>query len=687
MSIQESQSSQTQVLDFSQSEYEEDEYDAVEDELDIAFQSSESVLSGARSVLLSKLKACPNGDFLVTDESYYSDNKWVLTEGNLIKFDSPLPGLNDLKRVIMFHLLPDYSPWGVGPRSHNTVHTVGYTFGAIEKYVFSDNRLNATAEHLRSIDATKLNEALEKSKNSGFVTTYPNVLFFIRTWLQLSAQRLIPDEFRLSVPLSLVITKERQADVAEHYRSTVGTYKPFGEKELAKLFEYALFWTEKALPALLKVRKVLIDEGVDKGHAKIKTQKSPRADFFTNALTVVIDGIEVMRPVVNYYERVPKGLTKLVTFWDITWIRPYAHALDCLRNAVFIWIAIITGARKRELALLTEDSIIFDEQSGEYSVRITRFKTTSDPNFNGKEDILPLPTFIGDFVRDYISLRDVRIFSKVKALFGNHNHARLGRTKSGHDAYTVIGRISAQLEQDLTMVGIHCHRFRKTIAEILINRDERNIDIIRLLFGHTSYAMTLRYIARNPYLVRGVVQAIENSFTNDFTAIISGLRSGVYAGARANELANKLASRETIFAGKMIRAEIHDYVSHLIRSGEPIYIHRTAVGAGTYCLATENLANQQKPPCIATRSLDEGCLPNPKNCHVECKNLIFLEPAKLALRQNVLFYSKVLASNSLNARSVSAITEKLLASERRYKELVARSASMKEIAEPVKRGL
>ncbi|MFM0597281.1 tyrosine-type recombinase/integrase [Paraburkholderia dilworthii] len=670
----------------SQEEYDEDELDAVEDELGLDLHGADRLLKGTKSLLLKKLNACPEGDFHVSDGSLYSDTRWRLTEDNVVKFDSQVAGVNDLKRSIMFHVLPEFNPWG-GARSDNTTHTTGYNFGLLEKYVFSENKLNATETQIAAIDATRLNLALDRAKESGFLTTYRHVYFFVNLWLQLSAQRFIPESQRLKVAANRVITKERQMDIVEHHRRLGGIYKPLDEHQLTTLINYAIFWTERAMPALLEVRDILISQGVDKGYRRILTQKASHAAFLEERLTVVVDGVEVMKPSVNYNERVPKGYDRLYRFWDISWIRPYARALDSVRNAIFVWIAIVTGARKRELAVLTDEDILIDEASGEYSVRITRFKTTADPNFAGVQDIIPLPAFVGEIIRDYVALRDVRNFSKVKSLFGSHNHSRLGKSKSTYNAYIALEGIILSIQDALGLEGVHCHRFRKTIAEILINRDERNIDIIRLLFGHTSYTMTLKYIARNPYLVRGVVQAIEENYTNDLGAIISGLKSGVYAGQRADELAQKLSNREAIFAGKAIRAEIHDYISHLVRSGEPIYIHRTSLGTGTYCLTNDSYANGVKPPCIASRPLAEGSIPNPKNCQVECKNLILLDAAQTALNQNIRFYSNLVASDSLNERMLTAISAKILVAEQRLSELRARAASTEGIVDLSKRAL
>src|SRR5690606_14888800 len=111
---------------------------------------------------------------------------------------------------------------------------------------------------------------------------------------------------------------------------------------------------------------------------------------------------------------------------------------------------------------------------------------------------------------------------------------------------------------------IHCHRFRKTIAEILINRDERNIDIIRALFGHKSYAMTLQYISRNPLMVRTVALAIEKNYTREFHEIVAGIRYGAYSGDAATRIYDQISKRPDEFSGKQLKVSLMSYISHLL---------------------------------------------------------------------------------------------------------------------------
>lgn len=504
------------------------------------------------------------------------------------------------------------------------------------------------------------------------------MFFFIRLWLHLSAQKAIPEPQRLKVSPSLVDTRERRKDVVYYVRGEVGSYSPLSEAELIKTIEHALYWTEKAIPALGKIHRFIKAEGVDNGHNVIRISDLSRFQRYLECLTLPEDLQPVFSPNISYREPYIKSEGKARKIWDIYWVRPYAAALDSIRNGIFIWVALITGARRRELGILTEDDIKYNDATDEYSIRITRFKTTDSPDFSGKSVELPLPRYVGSIIKQYCELRDLRNFSKVKALFGSHQHARLGRTLSATDAYDSIDRIMSQLQALPGLEQVHCHRFRKTIAEILINRDERNIDLIRLLFGHTSYAMTLKYIARNPYMVRGVVQAIARNYTTDFADILEGVRSGVYAGARAAELAEKLNSKRAGFIGHTIKAQIHDYIAHRLQAGEPLFIHHTSLGTGAYCLNTQGYTTETAPPCIYGSRIGGSCLPNPRNCQIECDNLVLLNKAAAGLRQNIAFYTRLVESNHLNARTLNVIGTKLRASERRLRELEDRAQSNHE---------
>ncbi|WP_164705854.1 tyrosine-type recombinase/integrase, partial [Pseudomonas viridiflava] len=148
------------------------------------------------------------------------------------------------------------------------------------------------------------------------------------------------------------------------------------------------------------------------------------------------------------------------------------------------------------------------------------------------EDQLPIPRFVGDAIRQLETLREIGPFKKGGWIFqSNEPRNSIKRATPG-----IMDAVIASMRKILPIDRLHCHRFRKTIAEILINRDERNIDIIRALFGHRSYSMTLRYISRNPLMVRTVALAIEKNYTRDFHEIVAGIKSGGHSGEAARRI-------------------------------------------------------------------------------------------------------------------------------------------------------
>lgn len=231
-------------------------------------------------------------------------------------------------------------------------------------------------------------------------------------------------------------------------------------------------------------------------------------------------------------------------------------------------------------------------------------------------------------------------------------------------------QITKRLQQQLGIDRVHTHRFRKTIAEILINRSERNVDIIRLLFGHASYAMTLRYIGRNPYIVQSVAKAIEENYIQEFTDIITSVKSSSSSGINAQRLVEKIAARPESFSGQSLKVTIFTYVTHLLSSGEPLFIHRTAVG--TYCVSTEMYSSPDLPPCLAHhRTTVKDALPEPLHCDTACPHALIVGKAAQALKDNTNFYQQMLdkASDTLSDTSKAMLRQKVLENTRHLEAL------------------
>ncbi|HEJ2986060.1 TPA: tyrosine-type recombinase/integrase, partial [Pseudomonas aeruginosa] len=551
---------------------------------------------------------------------------------NNVRFDRKMPGSNTLKRALIYHTIPEFSPFTY-IRSYSTTKSYGNIYRLLETYIFSSNSLNAEPEHIKIISTPLILAAFEKARTSTAKQDFFLLFKIVKHWVNLSEHKLIPEELRVDVKLEHIDTPERRQEIMKsRFVGTMDGWVSYSEEDLEILLEYSMFWVEGAMPKLLDLKRHLHNSGMTRLAEKVLT-RSTRQYELENLMTIEVNGKEVMQPQIR--QHVKDGILN----YSYTWIESYSKNLDNIKNAIFILVALITGARKSELAIMKFSDLTLDEAE-EYWLRITRFKTAGSPT-HGEEDRLPIPKFLGDVIRQYEELRSIEPFVKEGWLFQSQNSTRpVKKATPG-----LINFIIIQLKNELPIDRLHCHRFRKTIAEILINRDERNIDIIRALFGHKSYAMTLRYIARNPLMVRSVAIAIEQNYTREFHDIVAGIRLGAYSGDAAKRIYSQIFKRPDEFSGKQLKVSLMSYITHLLAAGEPLFIRRTAVG--TYCLSGEHFTPDNLPPCLQGRQVEgDSIMPDPGNCQIDCKKIVILASAKKSLEDNITFYTTVLEKSN-----------------------------------------
>lgn len=618
---------------------EEDANEALLEEMQL-FDSRDPLV---HSSLLKKLELS-DGNFPISARSNYLDATWYLDRGEHayscnIHLDRKLEGSNELKRALIFHCIPENAPFG-NIRSNSSSKAKGNEYTHLENYVFSQNKLFVTIDHIPIISTALLNEALDNARDSGLKSHYMALYTMLKLWANLSSHALIPEHLRLQVDFTKIDTVERRTDVLRPFKGRLQSWVAYSEEDLEILFDYALYWTEKVLPEIPRIRDLIAASplNIAKNKYAIYAQRAyPNLD---EELVVKIDGKIVFQ--VSHALQPNNGIIK----HRYNWITQYGVMLDKIRNSLFILIALITGGRASELAPM-KFSDVTQDANGEYWIAITRLKTAQDQNFSGKQDKLPLPTFIGDCIKTFQHIKNVGRFDKQPYLFQACQSTKVVQKVNAG----LIEFVITQLKEDLPIDRLHAHRFRKTIAEILINRDERNIDIIRRLFGHASYAMTLQYIARNPTMVRSIAITIEQNFTKDLHEIVANIAYGHsgFAGAR---IAKQIQSRPHDFTGKQLKLSILVYITHLLKAGEPIYVRRTALGI--YCITSEHYTESTLPPCIE-KVWQPGDLiaPNPDNCQIDCKKIVVLNKAKQALKDNIVFYEALLDAQDGKVSSVA----------------------------------
>ncbi|EKB1970473.1 tyrosine-type recombinase/integrase [Vibrio parahaemolyticus] len=595
-------------------------------------------INEVHSSLVARLNDAPDGSFYVINESIYSSDYWRLPiqRHTNILFNSKIKGANDLYRALSYYLLPDYNPFG-RINSYNSTRTYTACFKYLENFLFLPNALSCEALDINIITHRMLNDALDRAKEYS-ARAYSFTYFLIGFWISLSDQNFLPSAYALSVSLKNICTKKRYNDIQSALaRETVG-WQPFSEEELELLVEHALFWSEKALPELLKIASYLEEIGASKQNHREIIRGKNRDKKLEEILGKKIDGVKICG--YSHYIRKTNINGYIYDSNCYSWRRAFKLAVDKVLESIIILLSLVTGMRNREMGILTFDDITKAEKGGSWLLDITRFKTSSDPMYFGEHDNIPIPEFIGDRISDYKILREfIEHFSPKRNLMLT-TVTDVREESEDTDGARGITRTLKRIKENLGLdTSIHHHRFRKTIAEILIKKSERNIDLIRMLFGHKSYRMSLKYIARNPYLIDSVVNALSEHYTEDFIHIVKAVSKGGYSGEAASRIA-EFTKDMSEFKGTLIRLSVRNYIAYLLEAGEDIFIKRTTLG--TYCVSTDNHSESYRPPCIDHLGNDVAATPDVSNCQLDCKNAVVLAEAKDALESNILFYEQML---------------------------------------------
>jgi integrase len=628
-----------------------------------------------QSSLLAKVETDQTQSFGISEYSLYKEDRWILERPahktpHRILFNSEIAGGNALKKALVYHLLPQFHPFG-RLRSFVSSTTYAHAFRYLELHLLVPNGIDASAESIRAISVRLINEALDRARDQGSQRQYFLLYFIVSFWAGLSEQKLIPSPLRLDVPSRSFGTSDREKDIYSAIAKEHKGWSPFSEEELSKLVEYAFFWAERAVPVLLEIQQFLKDKLAQKF---IFSQY--RLEAFEDTLGRQIDGVTICgyKRSFSIQRSVHKGREYIYDRYVYWWRRNYWEAVDRVRDGILILVALISGLRQSELAILTFDDVVLGED-GEWQLNATRFKTSNDPNYFGTSDQIPLPAFICTMVKDYKTLR---------TFIGGFRSGLLFEQVANPREAKLLGRATARAirttGETVGVDSVHLHRFRKTIAEILINRSERNIDLIRMLFGHKSYVMSLRYIARNPFLVHSVAETLETHYADAFAEIATAVSRGAHSGKAAERIAHSAAARPELFKGKLLRITVFRYISHLLQAGEPIFIQRT--GIGMYCVSSDSYTASNPPPCVEKAlAISNGgdVVPDPSNCQLECDNLVLLEAATETLEKNITFYSNLLngAPGALAKRVQKQLVSKIEINERHLAHLGVRNDALR----------
>lgn len=637
----------------------------ISSEMEYYFDNTENKNKLHRIPLIENLKVDPEGSFFVTDLSLFNSDKWASSGlrsdiANNILMHSDIQFGSFLKRCLVYYMLPNRSPYGQ-IKSWSTTNTFAHGWiKAIENYLLIPNGLDASDKAIRSISSKMITTALDMAEHSSIKRHYEFLFYGVVFWISLSRDGYLPKSVSLNnVSLDRIDTKERRRSVAHIAFMNYKSWKPLSEDELSRLLIYALDVIEIGLPILEGIKVSLIE--IDRTKKLIMSSFTDDFKKYKDIFDKKLNG----EPFVKV--KIWKGKTEHngVTYHNkqLRWRRGYANALTEVKDALLILVSLITGMRVSELGQLEFDDLFYDEESDSSFINITRFKTSSDPNYFGETETISIPNLLTDVSKRYLDLR---------TLIGVDSRPLLFSSNAG--SVTNIGKRSVQksffnLGTRLEIDDLHPHRMRKTIAEILIKRSEKNIDIIRMLFGHESYTMTLRYIARNPYMIGSIATLLETHYAENFVEIIFAVSNGEASGVFAEKLNVTIEARDkTKFQGKLIRMRAMEYIIYLMQTGSPIQIEQTTIG--TYCVLTQPITADKMPPCIKNRAIVDIVKPDLSNCDMSCEYAVVLSKSIAAIEKNISFYELILEESiSLSKSAILSIHKKIASNRSHLKNL------------------
>lgn len=307
---------------------------------------------------------------------------------------------------------------------------------------------------------------------------------------------------------------------------------------------------------------------------------------------------------------------------DIDAVRP--ELINLKRACIFV-IGLLTGMRRAEIAHLKVGALFV--RDGMDYLHITRFKTASNSK-KGTPDDIPVPGIVAKAVSvleellrwqrnelgsDYLLVTDIitrKRFPKIKI--------------------ATVGKDIRAFLTEFTGEAGHPHQLRKTIAWLLISKGEENIDLIRQLFGHKSYGMTLRYVLRNDLLSGSVMELLEENYTEDLHNALSKIASGEAAGDLAEAVRQRSAHH---YPGQLLATEVELFVHAALESGVPLFISKIPIGG--FCISSSDFS-KVKPPCISGTEDDK---PAPEFCdYLNCPHVLHTSESVENVKQQVLFY-------------------------------------------------
>ena len=590
---------------------------------------------------LSKLSDFEIKECRVSQYSVFADNRWKLESASIKKvliFNKNKYRNDETIRFIktfLYYSIPENHPTGK-VKSLNTTNAYQGYLRSLTLCLFDEFAISDPSRDIQNLTLDQLNKSLDKAKTISY-SMYGSIFYVYALWFTLSEYGLLPEIYRLPCERNHLLTKERRSDIFDYISSQAEGWQPFNEDELTKLVDFIIPQLEIGRDRLEKIADYAIENNITNVRRSSTIKK--KTDELLGLLPL---------PSTNFDSEEPDTLFQLINNY---------------KQAVYAFLALITGLRRRELNALKFDS--FEKiNSTSCRVTVTRWKTSDDPNNHGTTDSILVPIIVFESLETLKKIVTAYYQSEPTHLSYSKYDVALAKESGISSEFVALAK--------KLCINLHFHRFRKTIASLLIMQSEKNIELIRFLFGHKSYAMTMHYIMRNPFLIEDVTKLMEHHYCKEFSGLLGDIINGHYSGKAAEQIAENIKNNTSAFSGDFLHTTIKEYVSALLEAGEPIFIHRIPLG-GT-CVSVPVLASKPTP-CTKNMKYTDRIKPDVSMCEGEyCPKAVFSKTAVPALTQNIKYYESILTHN-INNMSDKLIQkyERLLYVTKEHVENIQRS--------------
>lgn len=308
--------------------------------------------------------------------------------------------------------------------------------------------------------------------------------------------------------------------------------------------------------------------------------------------------------------------------------------LTFLQTSCYSLIALPTGGRWSEIKTLEKrcvKPVINENGQTEYRLNGRTFKLEAD--FAGAERDWPVPPEVYKATR--IQERLWRLFRApdTKYLFVSIRKSR-GRQLDDMNLYLRSFASCHGLDDLLSDRYPHTHRFRKTIARLVVLTLTGAPKILQELFGHSSITMTLHYILSCPAIRAEIENMLQETQWERAEKVVTEIDQA--GGKAAVPLRKAWADfmRERVRTEVDMRRALNEFIEEMLLGGAELRL----IFPGVVC--TKPLA--MNGPCIRGHGS-----PNPSRCQVTCEHQIQLPERRPSVRELILYILDQLRSEDV----------------------------------------